>query len=705
MDDSSELEPADVLAQATRLPRSLCAFVLRLTGYDSTASRTVLDRVLTEIPSWSRLPQGVLWKQVQTLVAHAPASAHPSEDVDLDVDVDLGDSDADLPPPIASAADALDDDEVIDPESPVEAARARAVAAAETVLGSGRYELRSNEPLKDVPTACPACLSVRSTFPGESPRACPTCGGPMLLTFFAGEEADDARPVYVEAFNARVVEEIRKNIDAGFDPSLLGPPEEREGILELDTEVPTKVTDRSSLDLDLLGELDTKSQSATDLVIPSQSGELDLLGQLDSRSATDLVAPAPLGDLDLLGELDSKSATDLVIPSQSGELDLLGDLELDSKSTTDVIAQPPPADDDFGDLELRLREVDAPAAPPVDDLFAMPLDGGELLPPPSDDPSTLAPPPPLVELEEPANDLERAMLGAEDWRAPLVGMPFELDALMAVRKRASLDAERELAAGVPRKVSAGDALWDREQGDCPSCIQSWIFPAGARIEGCPTCATPLVRHTALGGEVDEAALTYASAYNEALLNGLRGQNPRFAWHLLTEAPGSIAGRLSAQSGAAVPLAGLAYDVSSGDESATLELLGWLRSRVSAEGKDDAELLEAAQNALAEIGAEPDTNEVNGRHHAERLLQEGQLVLHVSEGEAQVCPSCMRRWPVDGAPMDACPQCGGPLLAERPLGDDTDETQRAVLQALNARMLKQIHAALAPDFDPANVQNS
>ncbi|MBS2028973.1 MAG: hypothetical protein JST54_13815 [Deltaproteobacteria bacterium] len=637
MDDASELEPADVLAQATRLPRSLCAFVLRLTGYDQTASRTVLDRVLTEIPSWSRLPQGVLWKQVQTLVAHSPsAQAHPSEDVDLDVDVDLDDDAS--PPPIASAADALFDDEVIDPESPFEAARARAVTAAEAVIAAGRYELRSNEPLKDVPAACPACLSVRNTFPGESPRSCPTCGGPMILTFFAGEEADSSRAVYCEAFNARTIEEVRKNIDAGFDPALLGPVEEREGTLEHEQEEPTREIQRPKLP----------------------------------------------------------------------ELELPGDLNLDLP--TQQVARPSTPEDDFDAVLRSLGELDKPNEPPADDLFAMPLEiPGDPLPPipgVEELPTSTSLPPPLLALDEvqPANELERAVLEADDWRQPLLGVPFELDALVAVRKRAALDAERELAAGVPRRVKAGEADWERSQGDCPTCLQSWIFPGGARIEGCPTCATTLVRHAALVGEVDEAALSYASAYNEAVLAGLRGQNPRFAWHLLSEAPGSIAGRLSAQSGVAVPLAGLAYDVSSGDESATLELLGWLRGRVTADGKSDAELLEAAQNALAEIGAEPDTNEVNGRHHAERLLQEGQLVMHVPDGEFQVCPSCLKRWPATDGLVGACPQCGGPMIAERPLGDDADETQRAVLAALNARMVKQIRAQLAPDFDPANVQN-
>ena len=200
--------------------------------------------------------------------------------------------------------------------------------------------------------------------------------------------------------------------------------------------------------------------------------------------------------------------------------------------------------------------------------------------------------------------------------------------------------------------------------------------------------------------IDEAALTYQPAYNEALVQALRASYPRFGWHLLAEAPGSLLGRLSAQSGLPAPLCNLALDVSAGDETAALELLGWLRGRVSPEGKGPDELLEGAREALGGIGAEPDDAEVEGRHRAEALLAQGELVRHVAGGAHFLCPTCLRRWP--GEAPESCPQCGGPLVRELPLGDD--EAQRSMLDALNARVQRHLRTVFAPDFEWGQVQD-
>ena len=499
-------EPADTLSEQTRMPRSLCAFVLRLAGGDLLASAGVLARVTTEIPGWSRMPQGVLWKQVQGLVGHAarPRSAvHPSVDVDLDFAADDDPDDAfELEIPVA-------------PESPA---------------------------------------------PGD-PSAAPD----LERLPFDGDATDLSLPLHAA--------------DPSIEPSLeaLFPP------------------------------------------LPSSSD--DLFTQFQLPAAPPAISSAP-------------PAVAAVHDELSGE----------------AFELPP-------EFSAPPEERGAPEA---------------------------------------ASDLTLAVLGSDDWRAVLAGVAFDMEALEAVRERAARDAERELADGAPRRVFAGEPDPVQERVDCAECLKAWAFPVGATPGGCPDCGAGWVCHAALGGEVDEAALTYQSAHQDATLAGLRTLNPHFAWHLLAEAQGSVQARLARESGLPASVAGLALDVSAGDEAAAQELLGWLVGRIGAEAAGGAEGLRAAQAALAEIGAEPDPAEVQGRHQAEALLAAGELARHVPGAPHWLCPGCLERWADSDEPLYSCPQCGGPLVHERPLGDPDADAD--VLEAINARVARHLRETLAPGFD-------
>ena len=557
MDDFSDdigPQPADVLAESSRMPRSLCAFVLKLNGWDLPASARTLERITAEIPGWSRLPQGVLWKQVQTLVGHARPS-----DAGLSVDVDL--------------SDGVEEGEVSGEEPRTNDARLRGVRDAMAVLAKGRLELRAPRPLSEVPCACPACLTLSMHPPLEAPSLCATCGGPLLRTFSAGEEAGLDVAAYCDFFNARVLEHVRAHIDASFELDQLKDPEQ-----------------------------------ATQIARPGTS------------SAASTVQAVPRAALESL------------------------------------FADPVPEDD----AGLSLGAI------------------------------------------QPDNELERAVLEAEDWRFPIAAVPFELDALLAVRKRAALDAERDLIARSPRRLSAGEPEAGPLRFDCPGCMQTWSSEANAPLSACPECGSGLVMHAWLGGEVDEATLAYAAAYGEAVLVGIRASCPGFGWHLLFEAPRSAHARLGGEVGLPVEVVALAWDVSAGDEHATRELLGWLAQRLGEHAAEGEVLIELAGAVLDEIGAEADPLEVEGRRRAEEHLRRAELVRHAPDAGA-VCPACLKRWPAEDDPAESCILCGGPLIHEQPLGDQTDDGERAVLAALNARMDRQIRATLAPGFERAQVE--
>lgn len=536
-----ELEPSEVLSRETRMPRSLCAFALKLSGYQSAAARTLLDRVAAEIPGWSGMPQGVLFKQVQALSGYQPPRPATAS------------VPAFVPPKAASAVE--DDDVAIDvdlhlEESPEEHARGRGIRDAAEVLARGVLEYRAVGKLEHVPAACPACQTLRLLPISEAPvRNCPTCGNPFVLTFTVGLAAGSEELAYCEAFNGRVNEHIRENIDAGFDPAALTP-----------------------------------------LALSREEGEPAEAGEPSAPAAsTDAAGAEALGD---------------------------------------------------------------PAEP---------------------------------------SDLLSAVLGAEDWRAPLAGVPFELEALEAVHARAEADVARELSAGIARHIVIGEADADLLT-DCPRCLQSWRADDLNPDVVCPACTGPLLRHDALGDEVDEPALAYQSAYNTALLAAVRAEHPAFAFHLLHEAHGSLLRRLARQSGLPEPVCELALQVSAGDDAQASELLGWLKQRLDPDGAELPPTVDAARAALAEIGAEPDEHEVSGRQVAEAMIQQGHLG-HQASGEPHaLCPQCLRRWPGQ-PPTEPCPTCGGPLIDERDfgLGDD------AARDAFNARMERQIRAGLAAGF--------
>lgn len=666
---SSELEPSEELAQATRMPRSLCSFVLRITAGDREASRAVLERVATEIPGWSRLPQGALWQQVSKLAGRAPA--RPStvaaqvlepagDDVDLDVDIEL--------------VEGGDD------------ARTRAVADANEALAAGRLEFRSATPLDQLTLTCPICHTLRR-YPEDvtPPPSCPTCAGALIVTRAAGEEAGEDRDAYCEAFNGRVVEHIRQNLDASFDPGdvqEVSPERAPEplAVTDPDAALPmgsleplpsfenTEAMSRPSID-ELLGT--PLNESAPPPVADLFSGEV---------TAPELAASPPAGDEPLFPE------------STGGDEALFPNGEAASGADEALFGSSEPAPSGSDEALFPSSE----ASPGSDESF---FDGLEAAPSGSDE-LLLGAPEPDAEAE-PESELQRAVLDADDWRSVLAGMPFELEALMAVRRRAGRDAERDLAAEWPKRIQVGSADAFTVRGDCPRCAQSWTSLPDAPLNRCPTCESALAMHTALGGDIDEPALSYQSAYNEAMQAALRAINPAFSWHLVAEAPGSVHARLGRAADVAPAVAAVAYDVSAGDEAATLELLDWLGPKVPREGSDE-ELREAALGALAEIGAEPDEEEVRGRRAAERLLQQGQLARHVEIGPHHACPSCLQRWPTEGAPPGSCPQCGGPLVQERDLMGELGLSTSGA-DALNARMERHIRSAIAPGFEWSQVK--
>jgi hypothetical protein len=547
---SEELEPADALARDTRMPRSLCAFALKLSGYESVAARALLDRVLVELPAWPTLPQGVLFKQVQALSGYQPVRP-PTASVP-----------AFVPPPAAHG----DDDDIdieLHEETPEDHARSRGIRDAAEVLARGALEYRAVGRLEQVPAACPACQTLRLLPTSESPtRSCPTCGGPMVLSFTVGLAAGSEELAYCEAFNARVNEHIRENIDASFDAAMLTP-----------------------------------------LAGPDREPE-----------------PEP-----------------------------------------------------------TLAEPAAPLTPEATEL--------ELIRP-GQGPSTL---PHLAAVAQGEGGLLAEVLAAEDWRTPLAGVPFELEALKAVHARAEADVQHELAAGIARHICAGEPDADLFT-DCPRCLQSWRADDLTPDLLCPTCQGPLLRHDALEGELDEAGLAYQSAYNDAVRTAVRVEQPHFAFHLLHEAPGSILRRLARTSGMPEPVCDLAMQVSAGDDAQSAELLGWLKQRLSAEGLEQPPTVEAAQAALAEIGAEPDEAELSGRQAAEAMIQQGQLGHHASGEPCALCPVCLQRFPGTEA-SSPCPSCAGPLIDERDFGLSSEGAR----DAFNARMERQLRSSLAPSF--------
>jgi predicted amidophosphoribosyltransferase len=75
---------------------------------------------------------------------------------------------------------------------------------------------------------------------------------------------------------------------------------------------------------------------------------------------------------------------------------------------------------------------------------------------------------------------------------------------------------------------------------------------------------------------------------------------------------------------------------------------------------------------------------------------------VEIGPHHLCPSCLQRWPTEGAPPESCVQCGSPLVHERDLMSELGLSGSSA-DALNARMERHVRMVIAPGFEWSQVK--